>query len=141
TFSIGFENEAFNELEHARAIAERFSTEHHEFIVKPDAVELIPKIVHHYGEPYADSSAIPSFYLAELTRRHVTVALNGDGGDENFAGYNRYLGKGIRERVGRLPAPARRVLALAARIERPTEREWSFRSRLDRLRRTAEMSA
>ncbi len=74
----------------ARLIAERFGTDHHEFTVEPDAVELLPKLVRHYGEPYADSSAIPSFYLAEQTRRHVTVALNGDGGDESFAGYLRH---------------------------------------------------
>src|SRR5207302_9700478 len=114
TFSIGFENEAFNELEHARAIAERFSTEHHEFIVKPDAVELIPKIVHHYGEPYADSSAIPSFYLAELTRRHVTVALNGDGGDDSFAGYHRYASNSVADRLARLPEPVCRAFSAAA---------------------------
>ena len=86
TFSIGFEEEEYNELPRARVIAERFATDHHEFVVKPDAIELVPKLVRHYGEPYADSSAIPTFYLAELTRRHVTVALNGDGGDESFPG-------------------------------------------------------
>ena len=85
TFSIGFDDEDYNELPHARLVAERFGTDHHEFVVEPDALELLPQLVRHYGEPFADPSAIPSFYLAELTRRHVTVALNGDGGDESFA--------------------------------------------------------
>lgn len=90
TFSIGFEEEAYNELPYARKIAKLFNTDHHEFIVKPDAIEILPKLAYHYEEPYADSSAIPTFYLAELTKKYVTVALNGDGGDENFAGYDRY---------------------------------------------------
>jgi asparagine synthase (glutamine-hydrolysing) len=90
TFSIGFEESGFNELPHARAVAERYATDHHEFVVKANAAEVLPKLVRHYGEPYADSSALPSYYLAKLTREHVTVALNGDGGDEFFAGYDRY---------------------------------------------------
>src|SRR6185436_8291931 len=74
-------------------------------------------IVRHYGEPFADSSAIPSFYLSELTRRHVTVALNGDGGDESFAGYQRYVANAVAGRLDRIPAPLRRaVAALAARV-------------------------
>lgn len=80
TFSIGFEESGFNELPHARAVAERYATDHHEFVVKSNAAEVLPKLVRHYGEPYADSSALPSYYLAKLTREHVTVALNGDGG-------------------------------------------------------------
>ena len=111
TFSIGFENESFNELQYARRVAELFATEHREFVVKPDAVEMVPKIVRHYGEPFADSSAIPSFYLAELTRRHVTVALNGDGGDESFAGYTRYVANMVAHSLERLPQPLRRAIA------------------------------
>jgi len=91
TFSIGFAEEEYDELPRARVIAERFATDHHELVVEPDAVGLAPKLVRHYGEPYADSSAIPTFYLAEMTRRDVTVALNGDGGDESFAGYLRHV--------------------------------------------------
>jgi asparagine synthase (glutamine-hydrolysing) len=90
TFSIGFEESGFNELPHARAVAERYATDHREFVVRSNAAEVLPKLVRHYGEPYADSSAVPSYYLAKLTREHVTVALNGDGGDEFFAGYDRY---------------------------------------------------
>jgi len=91
TFSIGFEEEEYNELPYARIAAERFKTDHHEFMVKPDAVEILPKLVYYYNEPFADSSAIPTYYVSKLTRKHVTVALNGDGGDESFAGYERYI--------------------------------------------------
>lgn len=90
TFSIGFEEEKYNELKYAKMIAEKYGTDHTEFIVKPDALEVLPLLVKHYEEPYADSSALPTYYLSKLTREYVTVALNGDGGDENFAGYSRY---------------------------------------------------
>ena len=103
TFSIGFEEEEFNEINHARRVAERFGTDHHEFIVRPNAVEVLPTLVRHYGEPFADSSAIPTYYLSKMTRQHVTVALNGDGGDECFAGYERYAAMRIAERYHRLP--------------------------------------
>ena len=119
TFSIGFDHEGFDELPHARAIAERFGTVHEEFQVRADAVEVVPQIVRHYGEPFADSSAIPSFYLAELTRRHVTVALNGDGGDESFAGYQRYVANAVAARLDRLPGAAARG---ARRARRPAAR-------------------
>lgn len=90
TFSIGFEEEQYNELKYAKIIAEQFKTDHTEFIVKPDAIKLLPMLVHQYEEPFADSSALPTYYVSKLTREHVTVALNGDGGDENFSGYTRY---------------------------------------------------
>lgn len=90
TFSIGFEDASFNELPYARMVAKHFETEHHEFVVRPDAVDLVPKLVHYFDEPFADSSAIPCYYLSELARQHVTVALGGDGGDEVFAGYETY---------------------------------------------------
>lgn len=114
TFSIGFDHQAFNELPHARLVSQLFGTEHEEFIVRPDAVEVVPKIVRHYGEPYGDPSAIPTFYLAEMTRRHVTVALNGDGGDESFAGYARYLANGMAARLEWLPRSVRRAAASLA---------------------------
>ena len=116
TFSIGFDSEAFDELQHARRISELFGTEHHEFVVRPDAIEIVPKIVRQYGEPFADASAIPSFYLSQVTRGHVTVALNGDGGDESFGGYTRYVSNRLAARMDRLPASMRR--AIAARAER-----------------------
>lgn len=90
TFSIGFEEEKYNELKYAKIVADTFQTEHTEFIVKPDAIDLLPMLVRQYEEPFADSSALPTYYVSKLTRDHVTVALNGDGGDENFAGYTRY---------------------------------------------------
>lgn len=103
TFSIGFEEQDFSELKYARVVADHVGAEHHEFIVRPDALEVLPTLVEHYGEPYADSSAIPTFYVARETRRHVTVALNGDGGDESFAGYERYAAMRFAERYHRLP--------------------------------------
>lgn len=90
TFTIGFEEEKYNELKYAKIIANKFKTEHTEFIVKPDAIHLLPMLVRQYEEPYADSSALPTYYVSKMTRDFVTVALNGDGGDENFAGYGRY---------------------------------------------------
>lgn len=90
TFSIGFEEEAFNELPYARLLAERYGTEHHELIVKPNAAEVLPLLVRHYNEPFADSSALPTYYVSKMTRQYVTVALSGDGGDESFAGYSNY---------------------------------------------------
>ena len=90
TFSIGFEEDEFSELGYARMVADHFKTEHNEFILKANFIELLPKIVWHYGQPYADSSALPSYLVSRETRRHVTVALNGDGGDEAFGGYLRY---------------------------------------------------
>ena len=111
TFSIGFEEQEFNELPYARQVAERFGTEHHEFVVRPDIRDLLPRLVRSYGEPFGDSSAIPTFYLSELTRQHVTVALNGDGGDENFAGYDRYATRPRNAAYGRLPSAVRRPVA------------------------------
>jgi asparagine synthase (glutamine-hydrolysing) len=111
TFSIGFEEQDFSELHHARRVAEHVGTEHHEFIVKPDAMEILPTLVEHYGEPFADSSAIPSYYVSRETRKHVTVALNGDGGDECFAGYERYAAMNVAQRyVKLLPAAIRNGL-------------------------------
>ncbi|MDD4899236.1 MAG: asparagine synthase (glutamine-hydrolyzing) [Candidatus Omnitrophica bacterium] len=99
TFSIGFEESAYNELEYARVIAKRFNTQHHEFIVKPEALKVLPVLVERYGEPYADSSCIPTYYVAQQTKQYVTVALNGDGGDELFGGYERYQAMLIAQKV------------------------------------------
>lgn len=90
TFSIGFKEAGFNELPYAREVATRFGTEHHEFIVEPSALDMLPKLVRVYDEPFADASAIPTYYVSQLSRQFVTVALNGDGGDELLAGYPRY---------------------------------------------------
>jgi asparagine synthase (glutamine-hydrolysing) len=111
TFSIGFEEREYDELPYARLVARRYGTDHHEFVVRPEAVDLLPRLVWHYNEPYADSSAIATFRLAELTRRHVTVALSGDGGDESLAGYRRHLASRLAERAAALTRPVRRPLA------------------------------
>jgi asparagine synthase (glutamine-hydrolysing) len=117
TFSIGFEEQDFSELHHARRVAEHVGAEHHEFIVRPDALEVLPTLVEHYGEPFADSSAIPTYYVARETRKHVTVALNGDGGDESFAGYERYAAMRLAERYHRVPAVLRKsILEQAVRL-------------------------
>ena len=117
TFSIGFEEAGYSELPHARRIAERYGTEHHEFIVRPDGVSILPLLARHFGEPFADSSAVPTYYLSRLTREHVTVALNGDGGDELFAGYDRYFAMKLASSLDRIPrAVAAPLLAGAARL-------------------------
>jgi asparagine synthase (glutamine-hydrolysing) len=91
TFSVGFEEEAFSELAYARAVAQRYSTDHHEFILKyGDIPSTLETITSHFGEPFADASAIPLYHISKMTRQHVTVVINGDGGDEDFAGYQRY---------------------------------------------------
>ena len=99
TFTIGFDEARFDERPYARAVAERFSTDHEELVVTPNIAELLPKLTWHYDEPFADSSAIPSFYLAQMARRQVVVALNGDGGDESFGGYERYIAQRLASRI------------------------------------------
>ncbi|MDQ3809960.1 MAG: asparagine synthase (glutamine-hydrolyzing), partial [Chloroflexota bacterium] len=110
TFSIGFGERDFDELSFARQVAERFGTEHHELVVEPRALEVLPTLVRHYGEPYADSSAVPSYYVSQMTRRHVTVALNGDGGDELLAGYERHWAARMAARYDALPRVVRHGL-------------------------------
>jgi asparagine synthase (glutamine-hydrolysing) len=90
TFSIGFDESEFNELSYSREIARKYNTEHHEFLLKPTSVDLLPLLVSAYDEPFADSSAIPTYFVSKYTRKYVTVALSGDGGDELFAGYSAY---------------------------------------------------
>ncbi len=116
TFSIGFGEKSYDELAHARRIAEHFATDHHEFVVEPKMLEVLPLLVRHYGEPYADSSAIPSYYLAKLTRQHVTVALNGDGGDELFGGYDRYRAAQIAGKLDRAGAWGTMLFSHASRF-------------------------
>lgn len=117
TFSIGFPVKDFDETPFAREVAEHLGTNHHEFEVTPDAVGVIDKLVWYFDEPFGDSSAIPTWYLSELTKRHVTVALSGDGGDELFAGYARY-----------------RALWLSRKVDRFLGLHWVAKSRiLDKL--------
>src|SRR5205809_2064575 len=115
TFSIGFDEPAFDELEHARTVARHFGTDHHEVVVKPDAVGILDRMIAHFDEPFADSSAIPTWYVSEMARRHVTVVLSGDGGDELFGGYERYLPHPRVLAFDRYsPRALRRVAAIAA---------------------------
>jgi asparagine synthase (glutamine-hydrolysing) len=115
TFTIGFEDQTgFDERPFARRLADHVGAEHTEFVVQPNAVELVERLVWHHDQPFGDSSAIPTFLLSELTRGHVTVAMCGDGGDELFAGYERFAAGVAAQRLQQLPAAARRVAASAA---------------------------
>jgi asparagine synthase (glutamine-hydrolysing) len=114
TFSIGFDEPQFDELEHARTVARHFGTDHHEFVVRPDALAILDRLIEHFDEPFADSSAIPTWYVSEIARRHVTVVLSGDGGDELFGGYDRYLPHPRVARFDRLPVPGKRAIARLA---------------------------
>jgi asparagine synthase (glutamine-hydrolysing) len=110
TFSIGFHEDSFSELKYARVTARKFGTDHHEFIVTPDICHIVDQLVWHYDEPFADSSSIPTYMVSKLAREHVTVALSGDGGDELFAGYTRYVIDRQRSGFARLPRAVRRRL-------------------------------
>ena len=114
TYSVGFAEEDFSELAHARAVAEHLGTEHHELVVRPRALELLPRLVWGLDEPFADASMVPTFHVSEMARAHVTVALSGDGGDEAFAGYTTYAWARAYARVDVLPRALRRLGALPA---------------------------
>jgi asparagine synthase (glutamine-hydrolysing) len=133
TFSIGFEEQDFSELKYAKRVAEHVGAEYNEFIVRPNALEVLPTLVEHYGEPYADPSAIPTYYVSKETRKFVTVALNGDGGDESFVGYERHVAMKYAELYRKLPGPLRSSLiepSLTA-LPGPT----NFRNRFVRFQR------
>jgi asparagine synthase (glutamine-hydrolysing) len=109
TFSIGFQEAGFSEVAWARQVAEKFSTDHHERQVTPDALALLPKLAYHYDEPFGDHSAVPTYYVSAMARENVTVVLSGDGGDENFAGYPKYDETLRLKRLRKwIPAPIRR---------------------------------
>lgn len=133
TFSIGFEEQDFSELKYARRVAEHVGAEYHEFIVRPNALDVLPTLVDHYGEPYADPSAIATYYVAKETRQYVTVALNGDGGDESFVGYERHVAMRFAELYKKVPGPFRSKFLepLLTAIPSPP----NFRNRFVRLQR------
>ncbi|NNE08975.1 MAG: asparagine synthase (glutamine-hydrolyzing) [Gemmatimonadetes bacterium] len=132
TFSIGFHEESFNELPYAGLVADRYATEHHPFLYEPDAVRDLPDIVWAFGDPFGDASAIPTFHLARRAKREVTVVLNGDGGDEAFAGYDRYRGMLFLRYVRALPRFVRS--ALRASIA-PFPEAGTYGNRLSRIKR------
>jgi len=114
TFSIGFEESAFNELPYAKMVAERYRTDHHEILVRPDAVSLMERIVRHFDEPFADSSAIPTFIVSEFAVGHVKVALSGDGGDELFDGYESTLAVDRLRSYDGIPQSLRKLIGWTA---------------------------
>lgn len=108
TFSIGFEEDWYNELPYARLVAKHFGTDHHELVIQPDLISILPELVWAYDEPFADSSMLPTYYVSKLAREHVKVVLTGDGGDEIFAGYKHYRHEYVTDRI---PFPLRLLLS------------------------------
>jgi asparagine synthase (glutamine-hydrolysing) len=142
TFSIGFAQDSFNELPYARRVAERYGTEHHEMVVDPSVVDILPAMVWHSEEPTADSSALPVFCVSQMAREHVTMVLSGDGGDELFAGYDTYRAHSIRERYRRVPGVLRRNLIRPIVDALPvSSSKISFDFKARRFVRGAELSA
>ncbi len=137
TFTIGFEERAFDERGLARLVADRYGTDHHELVVHPDVVELLPSLADTFDEPFADSSAIPTYLVSQLARRHVKVALSGEGGDEFFGGYNYYTGHALARRL----APAATLLRpLVERLPTSTDAASSLDWRAKRFARAARLS-
>jgi len=114
TFSIGFEEQGFNELPYASLVAKRYHTEHHEILVRPDTVQLVERLVKHFDEPFADSSAIPTFVVSQFAAQHVKVVLSGDGGDELFGGYDSFVEMQKLRVMDRVPQVVRKTLSLVA---------------------------
>lgn len=134
TFSIGFPVPEFDERAYAREAAQLLGTQHHEYVVEPSALESLPRLIWHYDEPFSDSSAIPTMALCEVTRREVTVALSGDGGDELFGGYPRYQAVRMAARLDRLPGPVKSMLAWKVWQKIPASpRQGTFGRRLKRF--------
>lgn len=143
TFSIGFDDDSYDELAFARQVAGRFGTQHQEFTVRPSAVDVLPKLVWHYDEPFADASAIPTYVVSQLAREHVTVVLNGDGGDESFAGYDRYTANQYARYLQPLApllgsAAVRRALALMPHGSTSSSLRWRLKRFVEQLARTPE---
>ncbi|WP_345442595.1 asparagine synthase (glutamine-hydrolyzing) [Actinoallomurus vinaceus] len=135
TFTVGFDEDEFDERQYARMLARRYATDHHEMVVTPSALDVLPTLSWHYDEPFADSSAIPTFYVARMSSEQVTVILNGDGGDELFGGYLRYL---LMSHVGRIPA----FSFLSGRLDRvgsALSARCATRSALQRAGRAVEL--
>jgi len=138
TFAVGFNESEYDERHFARMVAERYVTDHTELIVNPPVVDILPKLVWHYDEPFGDSSAVPSYAIAQLTRQYVTVVLNGDGGDENFAGYDRYVVNRRARRGELVPASLRRGVW---KVIQGLPQEWRKHMPLAKIARIAEAMA
>jgi asparagine synthase (glutamine-hydrolysing) len=124
TFSVGFPSKSFSELPYAKMVADEYETDHHEMIVEPNMASVVPQLVRHYGEPFADTSALPTWYLCEYTRKGVTVALSGDAGDEAFGGYRRYMHTRTSRAIHRMPWPLPQMAAgLLTHIPTPQAQE------------------
>ena len=124
TFSVGFTESGATELPYARLVAERYRTDHHELMVEPEMISLLPSVVRHHGEPFADTSTIPTRYLCQMTRRNVIVALSGDAGDEIFGGYRRYVWTHVADVIRRLPWPLGRAAAALLRAVPGPRLHW-----------------
>ena len=138
TFVVGFEESAFDERQFARMVAERYGTDHTELIVKAPVTDILPRLVWHYDEPFGDASAVPSYAIAALTRQYVTVVLNGDGGDENFAGYDRYFMHRLLCHGDKVP---RQVWRTVAALTRRLPAGWHHHAFYKRLAKAAELLA
>ena len=136
TFTVGFSDARYDERAHARVVAERYGTVHEELEIDEDVAATLPRLAAAYDEPLGDEAAFPTFLIAEQARRHVTVALAGDGGDEAFAGYERYIAHGLAERI---PGPAAHAGAAALRLLPAARREP--RSTLFRAARFLDVAA
>jgi asparagine synthase (glutamine-hydrolysing) len=131
TFTVGFAGDAFfDERPYAERVARHVGTDHHVEVVEPDAAALVERLLDHHDEPFGDSSALPTYLVSQAARRHVTVVLNGDGGDETFAGYDRFHAALLADRI---PQPARQVLRVAARLLPPGPRYHSLPRRIRRF--------
>ncbi len=134
TFSIGFQEGSYNELNYARAIAKHFKTDHKEFILRPSALDLTEKLVKHLDEPLGDFSIFPTYLVSKMAREHVTVVLSGDGGDELFGGYDTYLADSMYRRYRKIPAAIRNhVVMPVTRCLPPGEKKKGWRNRLKRF--------
>jgi asparagine synthase (glutamine-hydrolysing) len=139
TFTIGFDDrDGFDERPFARAVAERHHTAHHEYVVHPDAVDLVERLVFHHDQPFGDSSAVPTYLLSEVTAGEVTVALSGDGGDELFAGYERFAAGVLAQRFRSLPGPVRSAVRGSVELL-PAGAVWRRAASAQRFARVAEL--
>lgn len=141
TFSIGFAEQPYDERAFARQVAKHIGTEHHEFLVQADSIAILPQLAAHFDEPFGDSSALPTWCLSRETRREVTVALTGDGGDELFCGYDRYRGAQWATWFECIPAAMKRLLALERwQLARGTSGQPTFARKVSRLLETAQLT-